>query len=112
MDQHIFNRSGELCLPRCFLAEIFFIYIGPSPDDHDDDLDGEFWARHRAIETVLLNTALGLPDYLWLSFGLSDPNVVFLKMSLYILAICLHQGAISKVVKQRLPVNVSNESKI
>ncbi|ROW11422.1 hypothetical protein VMCG_01538 [Cytospora schulzeri] len=38
-----------------------------SPDDDDDDLDGEFWTRHRTIEAILLNTALGLPGHLRLN---------------------------------------------
>lgn len=83
-----------------------------STDDDDDDLDGEFWTRHRAIEAILLNTALGLPGHLRLPSGLTDPNVVFFNMSLHTSAICLHQTAIFKADKQRLPVSVGSESKL
>ncbi|KAF2637050.1 hypothetical protein P280DRAFT_472566 [Massarina eburnea CBS 473.64] len=84
----------------------------PGPDDRDDDLDGGFWTRHRSIENILLQTALGLPDRLRVPSGLQDPNVVFLNMSIHTSAICLHQAAIFKADKHRLPVHVSNESKI
>lgn len=84
----------------------------PGPDDNDDDLNGGFWTRHRKIENVLLQTALSLPDTLRLPTGLSDPNVIFMSMSLHTSAICLHQAAIFKADKHRLPTNISNESKI
>lgn len=84
----------------------------PGADDKDSDLNGGFWTRHRDLENILLNTSLGLPDALRLPSGLPDPNVVFLNMSIHTSAICLHQAAIFKADKYRLPANVSNESKI
>lgn len=84
----------------------------PGPDDNDDDINGGFWNRHRHIEQILLQTSLGLPDHLRLPSGLTDPNVVFANMCIHTSAICLHQAAIFKADKYRLPVNVSNESKI
>ncbi|KAH7114405.1 binuclear zinc transcription factor [Dendryphion nanum] len=84
----------------------------PGADDCDADLNGAFWSRHRSIETILLNTALNLPDDLRLPAGVKDPNVVFMNMSIHTSAICLHQAAIYKADKHRLPINVSNESKI
>jgi hypothetical protein len=84
----------------------------PGPDDHDEDINGGFWNRHRNIEQVLLQTSLGLPDHLRLPAGVTDPNVVFANMCLHTSAICLHQAAIFKADKYRLSVNVSNESKI
>ncbi|KAF2266835.1 hypothetical protein CC78DRAFT_458439 [Lojkania enalia] len=84
----------------------------PGPDDRDDDMNGGFWTRHRKIENILLSTSLALPDSLRLPTGLPDPNVVFLNMSIHTSAICLHQAAIYKADKHRLPVSISNESKI
>lgn len=84
----------------------------PGPDDRDNDMNGGFWTRHGKLENILLATALGLPDHLRLPSGLPDPNVVFLNMCLHTSAICLHQAAIFKADKYRLPVNVSNESKV
>lgn len=84
----------------------------PQPDDHDEDINGGFWNRHRAIEQVLLQTSLGLPDHLRLPNGVTDSNVIFANMCLHTSAICLHQAAIFKADKYRLPANVSNESKI
>lgn len=84
----------------------------PQPDDHDDDINGGFWTRHRDIEQILLQTSLGLPDHLRLPAGAADPNVVFGNMCIHTSAICLHQAAIFKADKYRLPVHISNESKI
>jgi hypothetical protein len=84
----------------------------PGPEDRDGDLDGGFWTRHRSLEGILLQTSLGLPDHLRLPSGLSDPNAVFMNMNIHTSVICLHQAAIFKADKYRLPVNVSNESKI
>jgi hypothetical protein len=84
----------------------------PGLDDRDSDLNGGFWSRHRDLENILLNTSLSLPDHLRLPSGLPDPNVIFANMCLHTSAICLHQAAIFKADKYRLPVNVSNESKV
>jgi hypothetical protein len=84
----------------------------PGPDDHDEDINGGFWNRHRQVEQILLQTSLSLPDHLRLPSALTDPNIVFANMCLHTSAICLHQAAIFKADKYRLPVNVSNESKI
>lgn len=84
----------------------------PQSDDNDDDLNGGFWVRHRAIEAMLLQTSLSLPDHLRLPGGVADPNTVFMHMCIHTSTICLHQAAIFKADKYRLPIHVSNESKI
>jgi len=84
----------------------------PTPEDHDEDLNGGFWTRHRHIEAILLQTSLNLPDHLRLPGGTADANTVFMHMSIHTSTICLHQAAIFKADKYRLPTHVSNESKI
>ncbi|KAI4945929.1 hypothetical protein J4E91_007370 [Alternaria rosae] len=84
----------------------------PMPDDNDDDINGGFWNRHRNIERILLQTSLSLPDNIRLPNGIAEPNVVFTNMCIHTSAICLHQAAIFKADKYRLPASVSNESKI
>lgn len=83
-----------------------------SEDDDDSSLDGEFWTRHRAIEAILLKTALGLPDHLRLPANLPDPNIVFFNMSLHTAAIHLHQTAIFKANRRNLPTHIGSDSKI
>lgn len=84
----------------------------PGPDDKDDDLNGEFWKRHRSMDNVLLNTTLALPDQLRLPYGLNDPNIIFLNMNIHTSAICLHQAAIFKADRNRMPARISAESKV
>ncbi|GAB1736882.1 hypothetical protein NU219Hw_g8908t1 [Hortaea werneckii] len=84
----------------------------PDPGEREDDLNGEFWKRHRSMDNILLNIALALPDRLRLPMGISDPNVVFTNMNIHTSTICLHQAAIFKAEKNRMHARVSQESKI
>lgn len=83
----------------------------PGDDDNDHDLNGEFWKRHRGIDNALLNISLSLPAHLRLPYGINDANIVFANMSIHTSTICLHQAAIFKADKHRLPVQISSESK-
>lgn len=83
----------------------------PSEQDNDHDLNGAFWKRHRSLDNILLNTALSLPPPLRLPAGINDPNTVFLNMNIHTATICLHQAAIFKADKNRLPAQISAESK-
>ncbi|CAK7216412.1 hypothetical protein SEUCBS140593_002860 [Sporothrix eucalyptigena] len=84
----------------------------PDSDDKDNDLNGEFWKRHRNLDNILLNTLLGLPAQLKLPAGLRNPNVVFTNMCIHTSTICLHQAAIFKAENNSLDESVSPESKI
>lgn len=103
---------GAIVLTAAMFGRNLLHLHRPTPEDHDDDINGGFWKRHRQIEQILLQTSLGLPDSLRLPSGLTDPNVVFANMCIHTSAICLHQAAIFKADKYRMPANVSNESKI
>lgn len=106
------QAMGAIVLTAAMFGRNLLHLHRPTPEDRDDDINGEFWGRHRGIEQILLQTSLGLPDYLRLPSGLTDPNVIFANMCIHTSSICLHQAAIFKADKYRLPVNVSNESKI
>lgn len=84
----------------------------PDPNDKDDDLNGEFWRRHRSMDSILSNTSLSLPSHLRLPAGMNNANIVFLNMNIHTSTICLHQAAIFKADKNRLPASVSSESKV
>lgn len=99
----------------CLLATLFGRNLThlhrPAEDDNDHDLNGEFWKRHRSLDNILLNTSLSLPSHLRLPYGLSDPNIVFANMNIHTSTICLHQAAIFKADKHKLPAQISAESK-
>lgn len=84
----------------------------PDGDDQDGDTNGPFWKRHREMDNILLNTSLCLPSNLKLPAGLSNPNVVFMNMSIHTSTICLHQAAIFKAETHKLPASLSSESKV
>ena len=88
----------------------------PGANDRDNDLDGEFWKRHRALDNIMLNISLALPDNLRLSNGMSgaimDSNLVFMNMSIHTSTICLHQAAIFMAEKNRMPQRMLSESKV
>jgi hypothetical protein len=83
----------------------------PDQDDNDTDLNGEFWKRHRALDNILLNISLSLPSHLRLPVGIMDSNIVFTNMNIHTSVICLHQAAIFKADKNRMPPNITAESK-
>lgn len=83
----------------------------PDPNDRDDDLNGEFWKRHRHLDNILLNTSLSLPAHLRLPAGVGNANIVFLNMNIHTSTICLHQAAIFKADKNLLSPSVASESK-
>lgn len=83
----------------------------PSEEDRDHDMNGEFWKRHRALDNILLKTALSLPPQLRLPAGISDANIVFCNMNIHTSTICLHQAAIFKADKNRMSPQISAESK-
>ncbi|CAI7672461.1 unnamed protein product [Penicillium discolor] len=83
----------------------------PQPNDNDHDLNGEFWKRHRSHDNILLHISLSLPDHLRLPSGMSDVNVIFANMSIHTSTICLHQAAIFKAEKNKMPNQITTESK-
>ncbi|KAH1490925.1 hypothetical protein KXV92_001300 [Aspergillus fumigatus] len=62
----------------------------PDPQDNDHDLNG---------------------DHLRLPAGIADPNVVFCNMAIQTSTICLHQAAIFKAEKNKMPDQIITESK-
>lgn len=82
----------------------------PGADEKDDDLQGEFWKRHRQIDNTLLKTSLSLPLHLRLPAGIRSPNCVFLNMCIHTSTICLHQAALSKAEQNKLPPSLMEQS--
>jgi hypothetical protein len=103
---------GGIVLMACLFGRNLIHLHRPDTDDRDHDLNGEFWKRHRTLDNVLLNTSLCLPSSIKLPAGLANPNVVFTNMCIHTSTICLHQAAIFKADKNRLPSSVSAESKV
>ncbi|KAF4636952.1 hypothetical protein G7Y89_g1138 [Cudoniella acicularis] len=99
-------------LMACLFGRNLIHLHRPDAEDRDNDLNGEFWKRHRQMDNILLNTSLSLPSHLKLPSGLSNPNIVFTNMNIHTSTICLHQAAIYKSEKNRLPASISAESKV
>jgi hypothetical protein len=99
-------------LMACLFGRNLIHLHRPDPDDRDDDLNGEFWKRHRNLDNILLNTSLSMPSHLKLPNGLSNANIVFTNMNIHTSTICLHQAAIYKADKNQLPASISAESKV
>nr|POE47795.1 tropolone cluster transcription factor tropk [Quercus suber] len=106
------SSFGGVILMACLFGRNLTHLHRPGPDDNEGDLNGEFWKRHREMDFILLETTMTLPDALRLPAGLNDPNVVFMNMNVHTSTICLHQAAIFKADKNRLPSRVSAESKV
>ncbi|KAF4625684.1 hypothetical protein G7Y89_g12482 [Cudoniella acicularis] len=80
-------------------GQIFQHLHRPTGDNNNDHENNEFWKTHRKIDNTLLNISLYLPSHLRLPAGSSNPNTIFLNMSLQSAVICLHQAAIFKAEK-------------
>ncbi|KUI54125.1 hypothetical protein VP1G_01377 [Cytospora mali] len=106
------STMGGIVLMACLFGRNLLHLHRPDVDDRDQDLNGEFWKRHRNLDNILLNTSLCLPPHLKLPTGLTNPNVIFTNMCIHTSTICLHQAAIFKADKNRLPSSVSAESKV
>ena len=83
----------------------------PGPDDREDDMQGEFWKRHRNLDTILLHKSLSLPSHLRLPNAIRDPNAIFINMAIHTSTICLHQAAIFKAERHDLPPSVVSQSR-
>ncbi|KAK8126029.1 fungal-specific transcription factor domain-containing protein [Apiospora kogelbergensis] len=99
-------------LMACLFGRNLIHLHRPDANDRDHDHNGEFWKRHRNMDNILLNTSLCLPNSLKLPTGLSNPNIIFTNMNIHTSTICLHQAAIFKADKYKLPSSVSSESKV
>ncbi|KAF2093107.1 hypothetical protein NA57DRAFT_49185 [Rhizodiscina lignyota] len=106
------SQFGGVVLMACLFGRNLTHLHRPTQEDQDDNLEGAFWQRHRDMEGILANTGLSLPDHLRLPAGLPDPNVIFLNMNIHTSAICLHQAAIFKADRYKLPANVGSESRV
>ncbi|KAI4184195.1 MAG: hypothetical protein LQ348_004587 [Seirophora lacunosa] len=82
----------------------------PGTDDKEDDIQGEFWKRHRQLDNMLLKTSLSLPAHLRLPAGIRNPNCVFMNMCIHTSTICLHQAALFKAEKKNLPASMIMQS--
>ncbi|KAI1094164.1 hypothetical protein F5B19DRAFT_482327 [Rostrohypoxylon terebratum] len=106
------SSFGGIVLMACLFGRNLVHLHRPDADDRDHDLNGEFWKRHRNMDNILLNTSLCLPNQLKLPTGLANPNIVFTNMNIHTSTICLHQAAIFKADRNKLPPSVSAESKV
>lgn len=109
--EQLSSMAGVIIMACLFGRNLTHLHR-PSANDNEGNLNGEFWRRHRGMDNILLNTSLSLPDQLRLPSGLADPKIVFLNMCIHTSTICLHQAAIFKADGNRLPANISSESKV
>ncbi|KAL8640412.1 MAG: hypothetical protein Q9228_002662 [Teloschistes exilis] len=101
--------SGVIFMAHIFGRNLTHLHR-PGPNDADEDLQGDFWKRHRHLDNTLLKTSLMLPAHLRLPTGIRDPNIIFINMSIHTSTICLHQAAIYKVESKKLPQNMIDQS--
>ncbi|KAI1776692.1 hypothetical protein F4818DRAFT_440092 [Hypoxylon cercidicola] len=101
------SSFGGIVLMACLFGRNLVHLHRPDADDRDHDLNGEFWKRHRNMDNILLNTSLCLPNHLKLPTGLANPNIVFTNMNIHTSTICLHQAAIFKADRNKLPPSMN-----
>ena len=83
----------------------------PNPDNRPQNLaNGEFWKRHRKMDSIFSNILMLLPDHLRISSRVKDCNVYFLNLSMHALTISLHQAAVAKAEMYGLDPSVVRQS--
>jgi hypothetical protein len=105
------SSIASVIIIACLLGRNLTHLHRPTAHDNEEDLNGEFWQRHRRLESLLANICLALPDHLRIPNGLPDPNVIFMNMLLHTSVICLHQAAIFKADRNQLPPSLIAESR-
>jgi hypothetical protein len=108
----LLSPFGGVCLMASLFGRNLIHLHRADADERDDDLNGEFWRRHRNMDNILLNIQMSLPAHFRLPAGIQEANVVFTNMNIHTSTICLHQAAIFKAEKNRMSSSVSAESKI
>ena len=101
--------AGLLLMAHFFGSNLNHLHR-PSAGEREDDLQGEFWKRHRHLDNMLLHKAFSLPQHLRLPFAIRDSNAVFINMAIHTSTICLHQAAIFKAEKNNLPESLIQQS--
>ena len=96
------SMAGVVLMASLFGRNLTHLHR-PDVNDRPEDLaNGEFWKRHRNMDSILLNTSMFLPAHLRLPAGARDTKITFLNMNIHTSTICLHQAAILKVEKHNL----------
>lgn len=78
--------------------------------DQTDDLSYGFWLHHYRIDQTVTNYSMNLLGHLTSLARLDDPLALCLNMNLCAVNICLHEAAIDKARKGKLPMTLVNES--
>ncbi|PWY80622.1 hypothetical protein BO70DRAFT_46469 [Aspergillus heteromorphus CBS 117.55] len=110
-DITMLSPYGGVVVLGCMFGRNITHLHRPEPQDNDHDLNGVYWQRHRSLDNILLHISLAMPCHLRLSVGTTDPNVIFCNMAIHTATICLHQAAIFKSEKNKMPEQIATESK-
>ncbi|PYH99122.1 hypothetical protein BO71DRAFT_314722 [Aspergillus ellipticus CBS 707.79] len=110
-DITMLSPFGGVVVLGCMFGRNISHLHRPEPQDNDHDLNGLYWQRHRSLDNTLLHISLAMPSHLRLTVGTTDPNVIFCNMAIHTATICLHQAAIYKSEKNKMPEQIATESK-
>jgi len=81
------------------------------PEDRPEDFEyGEFWNRHRQIDTSLSSAFMFLPEKFRLPKNIRNPVAVQTNLNLHAAIISLHNEACDQADKHGLPAHVKQTS--
>ena len=98
--------AGVSLIACLFGRNLTHLHRNEDDDRPEDPVNGDFWKRHRKLDSILTNTLLFLPEHLRTPTGAKDPNVLFLNVTIHAAIICLHQAAILKAEKNMVGANI------
>ncbi|KAK6335571.1 hypothetical protein TWF696_002341 [Orbilia brochopaga] len=105
------SYAGVIIMAALIGRNLLHLHRSEEGEDDADYEKGEFWRSHRHMDNILLQTVMSLPSQFKLPNGIMDPNIVFTNMNIHTCTICLHQAAIFKADRFKLPPSVSKDSK-
>jgi hypothetical protein len=99
-----------IIMANVFGRNLEHLHRSSANDRPEDPVNGEFWKRHRELDTVLFTISMFLPENLRLPVGLRDPHIVLLNAVIHTATICLHQAAIEKAEQHNLSPDIIRQS--
>ena len=107
---NISSTAGTVLIACLFGRNLTHLHRCDDNDHPEDPVNGEFWKRHRKLDSILTNTLMFLPEHLRIPHGSRDPNVVFLNVTVHAAVICLHQAAILNAEKNKVGAEILRSS--
>lgn len=106
-----FSALAGYGLLNVIIARILNHLYHPWEDDQKHDLKGNFWKRHREIDSILLDLGMRMPAHLRVNQAYGNPFIIMHNIHFWITTLVLHQAAMLHATKFHLPQRILDDSR-